>query len=682
MDSTAEQPADNGLDATQLITALQDFFQKKYYTTLAETARQGNKTCPVHFPDLAEYNPIIADQLLDSPEEILKAAELAIAQLETPTDMKGFTTRFHNLPPSSTHLIRNIRSKHLKKFICIEGIVRNKGDVRPQVTTARFECPSCGNVLTLLQVDTLKEPNRCSCGRKGKFKLLSKELIDAQGLVLEEVPEQLEGGAQPKRLNIFLKNDLVSPLTEKKTNPGSRIILTGIVKEIPKITRQGTQSTTFDIIFEANHVQPAQHDFSDIKITKEEEQKIHELSESPKLLKTMTNAIAPSIYGHHTIKESLVLQLIGGVKKSRDDGITTRGDIHILLVGDPGSGKSQMLKRVSHVAPRGRFISGKGVSGAGLTASVVKDEFLGGFSLEAGALVLTNQGVCCIDELDKMSKEDTAAMHEALEGQTITISKANVQATLKCETTVLAAANPKFGRFDPYEPIASQITLAPTLINRFDLIFPIKDIPDQKKDEKMAAFILNLHKSNQTEEETLPTDFLRKYIAYARQKANPKLTDEAIEEIHDYYIKMRASATGEGIKSIPISARQLEGLVRLSEAHSKLHLRQQVTKQDAKKAIELIDYCLRQVAYDEKTGTIDIDRIATDTPAASRNKIAIIKEAIKTLETQHGKQVPAEKIIEHATEKGLNEHDIEETLRKLKQIGDIYEPRPGIISRM
>ena len=202
----------------------------------------------------------------------------------------------------------------------------------------------------------------------------------------------------------------------------------------------------------------------------------------------------------------------------RDDGVSTRGDIHILLIGDPGSGKSQLLKRATIVAPKSRYVSGKGVTGAGLTASVVRDEFLHGWSLEAGALVLANRGVVMIDEMDKMNKDDRDAMHEALEQQTVSISKANIQATLRCETTVLAAANPKFGRFDPYGIIADQIDLPPTLINRFDLIFPIKDMPDKDKDERMAKFILTLHQTGKATEskqmDQIPTDLLRKYLVY------------------------------------------------------------------------------------------------------------------------------------------------------------------------
>jgi len=681
-----EEAVTKQIDATELIQKFHDFFQQSYYTDLVEQARKGQKWLHVNFTDLSKFDPDIADTLLEMPDEVLKAAEIAIEQFDVPggqAAVKGFTARFTNLPNSSSLMIRNVRSIHLNKFHSVEGIVRQKSDVRPQVTEARFECPSCGNTISMLQLDNkFKEPSRCSCGRKGKFRLLSKTLVDAQSLVLEEVPEQLDGGEQPKRLKVFLKNDLVSTLSEKKTNPGSRIILAGIIKEVPIITRSGAQSTVFDLLFEANSVFGVQEEFSDINISPEEEQRIKELSQDPAIIRKLVNSIAPSIYGHEQVKEALLLQLFGGVRKKHDDGVVRRGDIHVLLVGDPGAAKSQMLKRMSLVAPKARYVTGKGASGAGLSATVVKDEFLQGWSLEAGALVLANKGHCMIDELDKMAKEDGWAMHEALEQQTVTISKANIQATLRCETTVLAAANPKFGRFDPYETVANQIDLAPTLINRFDLIFPIKDIPDAKKDEKLASFMLELHQNN-IETPPLTTEFLRKYIAYARKHIVPKLTDAAVEELKEYFVKMRASAgTGASARVVPISARQLEGLVRLSEASAKLHLRDKVLKKDAKKAVELLEYCLRQVAMDEETGQIDIDRIATSMPASQRNKIVTVKEVIAELENKVGKVIPIEDIVREAQSKGLNESEIEDIIQKLKKSGDIFEPRHGFISRI
>lgn len=679
-----EQPTDkvSKFTAAELIDQLKDFLEKNYYAEVAEKARKGEKFLTISFADLTKYDPEIADYFLDQPEEALNAAAAAITMIETQGDVKGFTVRIKKLPESHMLMIRNVRSNHLNKLHFTEGIVRQKSDVRPQVTAAKFECPSCGNALHVLQLDTkFKEPSRCSCGRKGKFRLLNKELVDAQGIVLEEVPEQLEGGEQPKRMNVFLKNDLVSPLSEKKTNPGSRIVITGVIKEVPIITRSGVQSTKFDLLLEANNVETVDEDFNDIKITPEEEKQIKDIAQDPHSLKKLVQSVAPSIYGHDKIKEALLIQMAGGVRKRRDDGVITRGDIHVLLVGDPGAAKSQMLKRMTRVAPKARYVTGKGASGAGLSATVVKDEFLQGWSLEAGALVLANKGLCCIDEMDKMAKEDTWAMHEALEQQSVTISKANIQASLRCETTVLAAANPKFGRFDPYETVANQINLPPTLINRFDLIFTIKDIPDQAKDERMARFILNLHQQNTGTPIEIDTKLLKKYISYARQNCKPKLTDGAIEELQEYYIKMRASS-GEGAKSVPISARQLEGLVRLSEGSAKLRLSDKVLKKDAKKAIELMDYCLRQVAYDEKTGTIDIDRIATEMPAAQRNKIVTVKEVIAELENKLGKTIPVEDIIKISGEKGLSESEVDEVLQKLRKAGDIFEPRQGFVSRI
>lgn len=676
------------MDATEQIQLLKEFFQKNYEAELLENTRKGQYFIIIDFAELSKFNKDLADQLLDHPEEILKGAQLSIEQLPLSqtselTIKKPFTVRFKNLPRSEFIRIREIRSEHLGNLLMTEGTVRNKTDVRPHVTSAKFECPACGNILPMLQLDkNFREPTRCACGRKGKFRLVSKDLVDAQRIVVEEATEQIEGGEQPKRLNIFLQNDLVSPISERRTNPGSRIRLVGILKEIPITLKTGAQSTEFDIYLDANFIEPIEEDFNDITINPEELEEIKKLSEDPGLVRKFTNSIVPSIFGHEIIKESLILQLLGGVRKTRGDGVVTRGDIHILLVGDPGSGKSQMLKRISRISPKGRFISGKGVSGAGLTATVVKDEFLQGWSLEAGALVLANGGVCCIDELDKMTDDDRAAMHEALEGQTVTISKASIQATLRAETTVLAAANPKLGRFDPYETIAKQIDLPPTLINRFDLIFPIKDLPNKEKDARTAEFILSRHKDINRTDIDIPTTLIRKYVAYARQKITPKLTDTAIEEILEYYLKMRQSGGSGGVQTVPISARQLEALVRLSEASAKLRLSDKVSRKDAKKAVELLDFCLRQIAYDEKTGTIDIDRIATDVPATQRNKIVIIKGILADMENKIGKAIPIDDIIKMAEEKGVSHSETEELLQKLKRMGDIFEPKPGFLTRI
>lgn len=636
------------------------------------------------FSRILEASYELAQLLLDHPEDVIRAAELALESLDFPGETKNFRVRITNLPETQELLIQNVRSKHLSRLILIEGIVKNKSDVRPQIVSARFECPSCGTVQPeFITEDTFKAPALCkSCGYRGKLKLLSKDLVDAQAMVIEDIPEKLESGQQPKRINVLLKEDLVSPLSDLQTNPGSKVRISGWIKEVPVTTRTGGKSTRFEYLFEANHVEPTEEDFFMLEFSDEEIAEIHALAKRPDIYDLLVRAIAPSIYGHDRIKEALVLQMLSGLDKLRADAVRTRGDVHILLVGDPGSGKSQLLKRASKVAPKSRYVSGKGASGAGLTASVVRNDFLGGFSLEAGALVLANKGMCLIDEMDKMSTEDTSAMHEALEQQTISISKANIQATLPSQTTVLAAANPKYGRFDSYQNIYNQIDMPPALISRFDLIFVVRDVADPKTDEKMASHILELHANPDDLEMPLPDQFLRKYFAYAKQHVRPKLTQAAKDEISRYYVKMRSqSSAQEGVRSIPLTARQLEALVRLAEASARLRLSEHVTKQDAERSINLLHYCLTQVAADE-SGQIDIDRITSGVPSSQRSKIYTVKRIVEELESQIGNKIPKSEIEARAAEKNISTTELEEILTKLVRSGDLYEPTSGTYSKL
>ncbi len=673
------------MEVEEQVRVFREFIEHNYYPQLLEAIRKGQNFLVLDFAQLIKFNTELCEDMLESPEELLKAGELAIREFDLPKTVRKFNLRLKNLPESQKVQVSEIRSKHLMKLMWMEGIVRQKSDVRPHVTAAKFECPACGNILNVLQLDKkYKEPSRCGCGRKGKFKEISKELVDGQGLVLEEAPDTLDG-SQPKRINVFLRDDLVSPISERRSSPGSRVRIFGTVAEVPITLRTGGQATKYDLIIEANYLEPQQDDEIEANITEQEFEEISAIARNPRVLDVLAENIAPSIYGHEKIKEALVLQLAGGTRKVRPDGVVTRGDIHMLLIGDPGSAKSQLLKRIAKVAPRARFTSGKGATAAGLTASVVKDEFLGGWSLEAGTLVLANRGFAIIDEMDKMGKEDRSALHEGMEQQQISISKANIQATLRCETTVIAAANPKFGRFDPYDLIANQIDLPPTLLNRFDLIFPIKDLPNREKDERVATFILQLHQNPSLGQSQISTELLRKYFAYVRQKVNPAISDEALEELKEYYIRMRNSGASDesGVKSIPITARQLEALIRLSEASAKVRLGSMVTKEDAQKAIELVDYCLNQIAKDSETGQIDIDRLTSRITATQRSNISVVKDIIHHLEEQMGtKIIPLDSVVEAAKEKNLPAEQVESILEKLRRSGDIFEPKRGFVQRL
>ena len=659
-------------------------FFEAYKKEIGDSVREGESIVKLNFSSLAEFSPEISQKLEENPEETLAMLENSLEE-SSGLMLKNPRIRLNNTPGTAEIQIRKIRAKHLDQLISVEGIIRQASDVRPQVVNARFECPTCGAILSVLQIDKkFREPSRCSCGRKGLFKLLSKEMVDAQRLMIEEAPDSLDGGEQPRRISIFLKEDLVDPRMEERTTPGSRIKIIGVLKEVPVPLQSGSVSTRFEIAIEANNVMPLEESFEDLQISEEEEKQVLELASDPKVYEKLAASIAPSVYGFEKIKESLLLQLFSGVKKTKSDGVDTRGDIHILLVGDPGVAKSVTLKFISMIAPRGRYVSGKAATGAGLTASVVKDEFLKGWSLEAGAMVLANKGIVCIDEIEKMNEHDRSTMHEAMEQQTVTISKANIQAMLRSQTAVLAAGNPKLGRFDPYTPIPQQIDISPALLSRFDVIFILRDLPNKSQDEAIAGHVLEEHKQ-EVIREVIDPKLLRKYISYAKRRIKPKLTDEAIEEIKEFYIKLRNQSTrSEGeIKPIPITARQLEAIVRLSEACAKIRLSQEVSRDDARRAINLLKYSLQQVGYDEETHTFDIDRVTTGIPSSKRGKIVTVKETIAKLESQLGKLIPTEELEKALVGEGkMSEAELEEVIDQLSKAGDIFRPKKGYIQKI
>ena len=651
-------------------------FSKK---DLGKSLRKDANVIYIDFMKLMEFSNTLSEEILTNPEDTLRLMEIAIEESGLAKDVR---IRLFQLPKDQEIKVRNIRSKHLNEIIVIEGIIRQASDVRPQVVNAKFECPSCGTGISVLQMEKkFREPGRCSCGRRGGFKLLSKEMVDTQRLVIEEVPESLLGGEQPKRINVFLKEDLVEPKMEEKTTPGSRVKVIGILKEVPVPLSTGGLSTRFELAIEVNNIIALEETFEQLDITEEDEKQILELSQDPQIFEKFSGSITPSIWGYERIKMSLVLQLFGGVPKTHIDGQKSRGDIHILLVGDPGVAKSVTLTFMANISPKGRYVVGKSASGAGLTATVVRDEYLRGWSLEAGAMVLANKGLVCIDELEKMDPQDRSAMHEAMEQQTITISKANVQATLRAETSVLAAANPKFGRFDPYQSIAQQIDLPPTLINRFDIIFTLRDIPDKDKDEKIADHVLHEHQKKGAEM-IIPRELFRKYVAYSKQRVHPSLNNEAVKEIKNFYVELRNRpvASESALRPIPISARQLQALVRMSEASAKIRLSDTVTKEDTQRAIEIIKYYLMQVGYDYESKTFDIDRIAGKFSSSQRNKIIMVRDTISELENKLGKMIPLEE-IEDELEGKLSKEEIEEAINKLSISGDVFKPRRGYISR-
>ncbi|MGZ7160201.1 MAG: minichromosome maintenance protein MCM [Methanobacterium sp.] len=652
------------------VAKFEDFFSTEYKSATFEALEKfpDERSVVIDYPQLEMFDPDLADLLIEKPEEVIKAAQKAIKNIDTTRKNADINVRFENV--SNIIPLRDLRSKFIGKFIAVDGIIRKANEIRPRIVNAMFECRSCMRLHEVPQKSNLiSEPALCNdCGGRS-FRLLQEEseFLDTQTTKVQEPLENLSGGEQPRQINVVLEDDLVDEVT-----PGDIIRITGILKTV-----RDDKTKLFKNYIYCNYIEALEQEFEELQISYEDEEEIKELAKDPDVYNKIINSTAPSIQGYREVKEAIALQLFGGAAKDLEDKTRIRGDIHILIVGDPGIGKSQMLKYVSKLAPRGIYTSGKGTSGVGLTAAAVKDD-LGGWSLEAGALVLGDRGNVCVDELDKMRAEDRSAIHEALEQQTISIAKAGIMATLNSRCAVLAAANPKFGRFDRYKSIAEQINLPSTILSRFDLIFVIEDKPNAERDKKLAAHILNIHQNTSIPFEIDP-ELLRKYIAYARKQVHPKITNEAIEILQEFYVGMRGSAEDDD-SPVPITARQLEALVRLSEANCKIRLGKEVTAEDAKRAIKLQQECMKQVGLDPETGKVDIDKVEGRTPKSERDKARVLLDVIKELSDEYGGRVPVSILTDEMSDRyNVSEEKVEQIITKLKQQGLVFEPTAGYL---
>jgi replicative DNA helicase Mcm len=653
----------------------EEFFSEEYYREVAQAVQNGDDSIIVDVEQMDIFNIELYDYLRDNPGKAVSAAEEGVFGHDQITD-EEFNIRFTNMPEEDFVLLKNLRSQHIGKFIPIEGMIKRASQVKPEVISAVFECNQCGELVEKDQDSAeLKSPYKCpDCGSR-KFDVEEKVMTDSQVITVEENPESRDGSEQPSELKIKLEGDLVDPDFQRKVVPGNVAEITGVIVE----RQLKKNSKKYDIHMEANYLDPTQQEFEQLVLTEEEKEEIEELAKNPEIFEKISRSIAPSIFGHEKIKQAIALQLFGGVKKGREDGVKSRGDLHILLIGEPGTGKSQLLKFTGELAPKGRYVVGKSSTGAGLTAAVVRDESTGEFELEAGAVVLANKGMAAIDEIDKMGEEDRSSLHEAMEQQQISVSKANIQATLNAQTSILAAGNPKYGRFNPHEPIPQQISIGDTLLSRFDFIFPVTDEPDEEKDTQLSEQVLKNHIDPEETDAEIGQDMLRKYVAYAKKK-RPQLTQEAADKIQEFYVNMRSKGGEEG-DSVPITARQLEALVRVAEASARAELADKVTEADAKRAIDILTYCLQQVGVDPETGEFDIDMMESGVSGSQRNRLQTIKQIIES-ETGDDESVEIERVVEKAAENDIPEDKAEEVINRLKRDGELFEPEQGKIQRI
>lgn len=1056
------QKLDTEVEENPYISKFLQFFEmecKKEIESLASNYPE-KRSLNIDFKQLEKFDYKLADELLDSPEYLLRAVEEAIEKIDVPSlEIDKFSPhiRFFNLPDDRKPLLRDIGSTHLNKLISVEGVIKQITDVLPKIKLAAWKCRRCGNTYRIEQLSSqeIKQPSFCEC-RHRDFSLMEEEseFIDYQKITIQEPLEALRGNEQPTDLNIYLADDLVN-----KVCAGDKVMITGLLRLSP-----GKKTTAvFGRFLDAIHIEETSREFEEIEIFPEEEEEIKALSKDPKIFEKLVASVAPAIYGHEIVKEAIILQLFGGVKKILPGNQVIRGNVHVLLVGDPGcligderivlgngaivrleklgkehlesinqqvltgqgykrdiatvfhsyasqpilevvtesgkcikgtynhplltvknqkrkwkrldeleigdriatvpwipctitapiktgwkkisrrygprckaklpqhltpelggllgyltgdgylrehqvvflvnleaedlinplckiietnftikprhtirkrkdyrkpinviyvhnkniasnlsflkekrvpelimcsgnkvvseylawlfeadgcvfcngrgrsaiqlkstriellrdvqmlllrfrvhsriveqnlqikravsierfaesigfrsnkkqtrlkklvsyckkldrkrgkelsekiasinfagianvfdvevpdsnrfiangivshnTAKSQTLIAASNIAPKSIYVAGKTTTGAGITVTAVKDEFgEGGWTLKAGALVLASGGIVMADELDKMDSEERSSLHESMESGKISVAKAGIVSQFKTDTSILAAANPKFARFDPFTSFMEQVDLPATLISRFDLFFMIKDVLDRTKDGEIASHILHTHQSGQKlsqhrigtkkleksdieqiEKIATPAinpELLRKYMSYARQNIFPALTKEAMELISEFYVGLRERGREEGFYSA--THRQLEGLVRLSEASARVRLKNKIEKEDAERAIRLLRFSLEDVVKDPESGEIDIDLVTTGQPHSQtegmRKILQIVKEKSAELD-----ELPLEVVYEEAKAAGIEKEKAEEFIRKLEKKGEIYRPRHNLV---
>ncbi len=667
-----------------------DFFERYYRAGIDEiiTSFPGKRSLFVDVKDIQKFDPDLAVELIEKPDLILEAAEESLKGKLSDIEMGDHEphTRFWGQNINGP-MVQDVGSAYIGKLIQLDGLIVKRSEIIPKAKIDAYKCAYCGAVYKFRSGKD-EIPEFClQCKRKSlKQNPEESRFINIQKIAVQDPLEKLRGSTPTWQLEVFMEDDLVNTVI-----PGDRIELTGILRIRPRKNPKGkTEKSLYVMFLEAVSIIQMQREFAELTVTEDEERKIQELATDPQVFDKIWKSLAPSVYGYDEIKQAISLELFGGTPgKTLVDGGAVRSDIHILLIGDPGSAKTRLLQTVSRLVPKGIYVSGKSITGGGMTAVAERDEFSeGGWTLKGGALVLGSGGTVCIDEFDKVGDEDRAALHEALESQTVSVAKAGIIATFNAKAAVLAAANPKWGRFDPNTYPVEQFNIPPTLLSRFDLIFPIKDVLDEEADKKIARHILVQHEAAgaviaeiqnyvQVEKPAIDGEMLRKYIAYARKNIKPRLSEEASKRIQEYYVDLRKMGARSG--STPITPRQIEGLVRMAEASAKARLSEMVDLPDAERAIALTEYMFQTLAVD-RSGRRDIDRILTGMPREKVDGINNMLSIIKNLEEEnkpHGAKL--QRVFEEAEKGGIDHVSAERFINELEKSGDIFVPRPGFL---
>lgn len=567
---------------------------------------------------LKEHNVELYTQLINYPTEVVQIFDMGANELFEelyPEQANSIVVSVRPFNGERTYTIRNLSACDIGKLVTICGMVTRASTLIPEMTKAYFKCTVCMFTKTVgVEAGRIEEPQVCvACNSKFCFTIDHNRctFIDKQIVKLQESPEDMPKGQTPSTINLVACTDLVD-----KVNPGDRIYITGIYRSCPVriVTRQRKINAVYRTIIDVVHYRRTKkgtlHDeSSELRLNPERVDRLKAMAKDPEIYNKLADSLCPGIYGHRDIKKGVLLQLLGGTRKEAPGRYSDpklrhfRSEINILLCGDPGTSKSQILQYVHKLVPRGQYTSGKGSSAVGLTAYVTRDLDTKQLVLQTGALVMCDGGICCIDEFDKMSDSTRSILHEVMEQQTLSIAKAGIVCQLNARTSVLAAANPVSSAWDSNKTIIDNIKLPDTLLSRFDLIFLILDPNKTSYDEILAKHLIAYyHTPEENEDEFITHDLLKDYIAYSRANMSPSLTNDSSKKLVEKYLILRSHNEKGRVTAYP---RNLESLIRLSEGHAKMRFSPIVEFEDIEEAYRLTQEALKFSYTDPSSGKID-----------------------------------------------------------------------------
>ena len=673
------------LSPEEQVSKFKNFFEDHYMKEIQESAKR--QYLEINFFDIAKNDHDLAEELLKNPAEVIRAAEISVQELDLPEGAsKNIQILFYNLPKESNVPLNEINSDYLDKFLSFEGYIMKPSDIYVKCKSAKFKCPACGAIIPVMMLgrDWI-EPKTCVCGRKGKFRLLSQELVNFQRVEIQEAMDAVP--EKPRKLikkSVYLPEQLTRKDLNAQLQPGQKVKVFGYLElEELKSRNMKGRSNEFKINLTANNVVPIDNSWNAITFDKATTAKVKKMASDPKLLDEFSQSLAPSFEGYEFARKSLILQHVGGKRIFDENGnLEERGIIHVLLSGAPGSGKTYIMKKSIIISPLWQWTQGAGLTKAGLVACVSKDEF-GSYVLDIGPFVMADGGIIGIDEFDKTQKEDFGIMNNGMNDEQTKITKANIDQTLRTRTSVLATSNPFHKRFIEGESILKQLAPIPSdLVDRFDIIWPMRE---EINAEKLKKKYMGRHLKTKNHEQKWSNEEMRNYIAYAR-----RLTPVLTPEVADYFGEQFKKLTGKTKKDDEDrekSNRLTGNIFRWVYAHTKFT---GVGKENKKGEVPVtkpsVNYAFKQMKHSfhllgilSEDGFVKYEDVEDMPKIEEVNNYYSIERVLKKLRPDYGNKIPLDVLLSEAQKEkvGLTGEEFEKEIEKMRKKGDIFEPVRG-----